>query len=120
MLQSGRVVFGAMETVVFGKPAAETVAEEARRRDVERVFMMVSGTLNRATDEIAKVGGEPELAPSFPFPWGSGLRSADAIVTVAVRRMGKLPLSAVVAVPLTTGPVAAVGQRVIPIHRGRK
>ena len=47
MLQSGRVAFGAMETVVFGKPAAETVAEEARRRDAERVFLMVSGTLNR-------------------------------------------------------------------------
>src|SRR6202022_1346895 len=37
------------------KPAAETVAEEARRRDAERVFLMVSGTLNRTTDEIAKV-----------------------------------------------------------------
>ena len=55
MLQSGRVAFGAMEAVVFGKPAAETVAEEARRRDAERVFLMVSGTLNRTTDEIAKV-----------------------------------------------------------------
>ena len=55
MLQSGRVVFGAMEGVVFGKPAAETIAEEARRRDAERVFLMVSGTLNRTTDEIAKV-----------------------------------------------------------------
>ena len=55
MLQFGRVAFGAMETVVFGKPAAETVAEEARRRDAERVFLMVSGTLNRTTDEITKV-----------------------------------------------------------------
>ena len=44
-----------METVVFGKPAAETVAEKARRRDAERVFLMVSGTLNRTTDEITKV-----------------------------------------------------------------
>jgi hypothetical protein len=34
-------------TVVFGKPAAEAVAGEARRRDAERVFLMVSGTLNR-------------------------------------------------------------------------
>lgn len=55
MLQSGRVAFGAMEAVAFGKPAAETVAEEARRRDAERVFLMVSGTLNRTTDEIARV-----------------------------------------------------------------
>jgi maleylacetate reductase len=55
MLQSGRVAFGAMETVAFGKPAADTLADEARRRDAKRVFLMVSGTLNRTTDEIAKV-----------------------------------------------------------------
>jgi hypothetical protein len=47
VLQSGRVAFGAMETVAFGKPAAQTVAEEARRRDAELVFLMVSGTLSR-------------------------------------------------------------------------
>ena len=47
MAHSGRVAFGAMEAVVFGKPAAETIAEEARRLDAERVFLMVSGTLNR-------------------------------------------------------------------------
>jgi maleylacetate reductase len=55
MLQSGRISFGAMEAVTFGRPAAETVAEEARRRDAARVFLMVSGTLNRSTDEITKV-----------------------------------------------------------------
>jgi alcohol dehydrogenase class IV len=57
MVQSERVSFGAMEAVVFGKPAAETLAEEARRRDAERVYLMVSGTLNRSTDEITKVRG---------------------------------------------------------------
>src|SRR3954454_23543296 len=55
MLQSGRIPFGAMEAVTFGRPAAETLAEEARRRDAKRIFLMVSGTLNRTTDEIAKV-----------------------------------------------------------------
>src|SRR3954452_19430948 len=55
MLQSGRVAFGVMEAVAFGRPAAETVAEEARRREAQRVFLMVSGTLNRTTDEIEKV-----------------------------------------------------------------
>ena len=55
MSHSGRVAFGAMEAVVFGRPAAEAVAEEARRHDAERVFLMVSGTLNRTTEEIAKV-----------------------------------------------------------------
>jgi maleylacetate reductase len=55
MLHSGRVDFGEMERVVFGRPAAEVVAEEARQREAERVFLMVSGTLNRTTDEVAKV-----------------------------------------------------------------
>ena len=57
MLRSGRVDFGEMKTVVFGRPAAEIVAEEARRREVERVFLMASGTLNRTTDEVAKIRG---------------------------------------------------------------
>ena len=55
MQHSGRIVFGAMESVTFGRPAAEMVAEEARRREAERVFLMASGTLNRTTDEIARV-----------------------------------------------------------------
>jgi len=55
MVHSGHVVFGEMEEVVFGRPAAEVVAEQARRRDAERVFLMASGTLNRTTDEVAKV-----------------------------------------------------------------
>jgi maleylacetate reductase len=55
MPQAGRIAFGNMEAVTFGRPAAEAVAEEARRCEAERVFLMVSGTLNRATDEIAKL-----------------------------------------------------------------
>ncbi|MBV8936765.1 MAG: iron-containing alcohol dehydrogenase [Alphaproteobacteria bacterium] len=44
-----------MDAVVFGKQAADTLAEEVRRLDAKRVFLMVSGTLNRTTDEVAKV-----------------------------------------------------------------
>ena len=55
MLHSGRVAFGTMEAVTFGRPAAEALAEEARRLEAERVFLMVSGTLNRATDEVDKL-----------------------------------------------------------------
>ena len=58
MMQSGRVVFGEMEEVLFGKPAAEAIAEQAQRLDARRVFLMVSGTLNRKTDEIEKIRGE--------------------------------------------------------------
>jgi maleylacetate reductase len=44
-----------MEEVLFGKPAADAVAEITQRFDARRVFLMVSGTLNRNTDEIEKV-----------------------------------------------------------------
>ena len=53
MPQSGRVVFSRMEEVLFGQPAAQAIAELAR--DAQRVFLMVSGTLHRDTDEIDKV-----------------------------------------------------------------
>src|SRR5438105_2109787 len=55
MPQAGRIAFGNMEAVTFGRPAAEALSEQARRYEAERVFLMVSGTLNRDTDEIAKV-----------------------------------------------------------------
>jgi alcohol dehydrogenase class IV len=55
MTQAGQVVFSKMEEVVWGKPAAETVATLAQKRGAERVFLMVSGTLNRTTDEIDKL-----------------------------------------------------------------
>jgi len=55
MLQSARVVFSKMDEVVFGKPAAEAVAYQARRLDASRVFLLVSGTLNRKTEEVANI-----------------------------------------------------------------
>ncbi len=55
MLTSGRVVFTDMEEVHYGKPAAQSVAEVVKAQGAERVFLMVSGTLNRQTDEIEKV-----------------------------------------------------------------
>jgi alcohol dehydrogenase class IV len=55
MTQAGQVVFSRMEEVVWGKPAAETAAALAQKRGAERVFLMVSGTLNRTTDEIDRL-----------------------------------------------------------------
>ena len=52
---SGRVVFGRMEEVVFGTPAAEAVAELSRRAGAERVLIMASGTLNRTTDVVSGI-----------------------------------------------------------------
>jgi maleylacetate reductase len=55
MLTNGRVVFGQMEEVRFGVPAAEAIAEQVARVRAQRVFLMVSGTLNRTTSEIEKI-----------------------------------------------------------------
>src|SRR3954452_819031 len=55
IVQKGRVVFGAMDEVVFGHPAAEAVAGQIDRLRLSRAFLMVSGTLNRNTDEIEKI-----------------------------------------------------------------
>ncbi|MGX7743206.1 iron-containing alcohol dehydrogenase [Rhodopseudomonas parapalustris] len=52
---TGRVVFGAMEEVVYGQPAAAALAAQIDRIGAQRALLMVSGTLNRTTDEIAKI-----------------------------------------------------------------
>jgi maleylacetate reductase len=44
-----------MDEVVFGRPAAEAVVEQMDRLRAGRAFLMVSGTLNRETDEIEKI-----------------------------------------------------------------
>ena len=54
-MHQGRVVFGAMDEVVFGRPAAEAVVAQMDRLGASRAFLMVSGTLNRETDEIEKI-----------------------------------------------------------------
>ena len=55
MTRTGRVVFSQMKDVQFGVDAATAVAETARRAGASRVFLMVSGTLNRETDVIEKI-----------------------------------------------------------------
>lgn len=55
MRKSGIHNFPAMDRVVFGKPAAEALKDEATRLDAKRVFLIVSRTLNTKTDEIEKI-----------------------------------------------------------------
>jgi len=55
MPPSGRIVFGHMDEVVFGQPAADAVAAQAQRLEASRAFLIVSGTLNRETDEIPRI-----------------------------------------------------------------
>ncbi len=54
-MHTGRVVFGAMDEVVFGRPASEAIIEQMKRLGSKRAFLMVSGTLNRETDVIENI-----------------------------------------------------------------
>jgi maleylacetate reductase len=54
-VHKGRVVFGAMDEVVFGRPASEALVEQLSRLGAKRAFLMVSGTLNRETDVIETI-----------------------------------------------------------------
>src|SRR6202171_3373106 len=44
-----------MDEAVFGRPAAEAVVAQMDRLGAASAFLMVSGTLNRQTDEIEKI-----------------------------------------------------------------
>jgi maleylacetate reductase len=48
-------VFTAIERIVYGQPAAQALRAEAERLQANRVFLIVSGTMNRTTNEVAKV-----------------------------------------------------------------
>jgi maleylacetate reductase len=54
-MHKGRVVFGAMDEVVFGRPASEVLVEQMDRLGANRAFLMVSGTLNRETSVIENI-----------------------------------------------------------------
>ena len=55
MPPTGHIVFTKMDEVVYGKPAAAAMSDLVKRDGAKRVFLMVSGTLNRQTDEIDKL-----------------------------------------------------------------
>ena len=75
---------------MFGRPAAEAILEEISRLGVERVFLMASGTLNRSTDEIAKVrhGLGPRFAGIFDRMPPHTPRSAVIAAASAAREAG--------------------------------
>ncbi len=52
---SGVCRFPQMESVVFGKPFAEALAQEVDRLDARAVFVLASGTLARTTDTIDRL-----------------------------------------------------------------
>ena len=62
-MRAGEIVFTGMERVVFGRPAAEAVAEAADRLGAKRVFILAGKTLNRGTDAVRQIAGA--LGPRY-------------------------------------------------------
>ena len=54
-MNTGVHEFLAQDRVVWGKPAAQAVVEEADRRAAKRVFIVTGRTLNRQTDVVTKI-----------------------------------------------------------------
>jgi maleylacetate reductase len=52
---SGVYRFPQMESVVFGKPFVEALAQEVDRLDARAVFVLASGTLTRTTDTVDRI-----------------------------------------------------------------
>ena len=52
---AGEFVFRPMDKVVYGKAAAVALTDEVARLRRDRVFLVVSNTLSRTTDEIAAI-----------------------------------------------------------------
>lgn len=84
-LRAGQLLIPAMERISFGKPFVETVAAEVERAGAQRVFLVVSGSLNRHTDNIEKLrarlggrfAGQFDAIPQH-VPRDAVLRAADA------------------------------------------
>ncbi|WP_454633819.1 iron-containing alcohol dehydrogenase [Bradyrhizobium cenepequi] len=55
MHRAGSYQYPSMDFVIYGKPAAEALREEAERLGAKRVYLIVSRTLNTSTDEIEKI-----------------------------------------------------------------
>jgi maleylacetate reductase len=55
MRQAGTHLFPMMDRVIFGRPAAQALLDEVERLNKQRVFLMVSHTLNSKTSEIEKI-----------------------------------------------------------------
>ncbi|MGX9429477.1 MULTISPECIES: iron-containing alcohol dehydrogenase [Bradyrhizobium] len=55
MHAAGSYQYPPMDSVIYGKPAAEALREEAERLGAKRVYLIVSRTLNSTTDEIEKI-----------------------------------------------------------------
>src|SRR5260370_16259149 len=62
-MRAGEIVFTGMERVVFGRPAADSVAEAADRLGASWVFILAVITLNLSTEAVRLL--TPPLIPAY-------------------------------------------------------
>lgn len=55
MRTEGFHIFPQTDRLIYGRPAADALAEEVQRLGVKRVFIIASRSLNTKTDEIARI-----------------------------------------------------------------
>src|SRR5271169_744508 len=94
---SGVYRFPAMESVIFGKPFAEALAQEVDRIEARSVFILACGTLDRTTDTVdrlrqmlgnrlagvcAKIGAHTPRTDVVAAANAAREASADLIVTL--------------------------------------
>ena len=72
------VLLTATEKVYLGERAGTAIAAEAERLGSERVFLLVSRTLNRETDEIAEWKEEKRVGPGRDPRLSGALPSREA------------------------------------------
>lgn len=54
-MRSGMLVFPDIDRIVYGQPAAQALCAEVERLQAKRIFLIVSGTMNRTTNEVARI-----------------------------------------------------------------
>src|SRR6478752_8211767 len=75
--------YPSMESVIYGRPAAEALREEAERLGAKRVYLIASRTLNTTTDEIEKIRAALGDRHAVTFDGVPQHTTREAVVKVA-------------------------------------
>lgn len=110
MREAGTHFYPPMERVIFGRPCAEVLQEEAALIGASRVLLVVSRTLNTTTDEIEKIRTALGERYAGTFDGLSQHTNRSEVVTAA--RLG-LELKADLVVAVGGGSVVDAGKMIV-------
>jgi maleylacetate reductase len=97
MRAPGSYQYPPMDCVIYGKPSAAAIREEAERLNARRIFLIVSRTLNTTTDEIEKI--RKSLADRYAGTFdGVPQHTTRAVVVAAAAQAREAKADLVVAV----------------------